>query len=30
MKRAALVVLLLVPLSLAIGLWAGPVTLSPA
>lgn len=30
MKRAALVILLLVPLSLAIGLWAGPVTLSPA
>ena len=30
MKRAALVILFLVPLSLAIGLWAGPVTLSPA
>ena len=29
MKRSGLVLVLLVPLSLAVGLWAGPVTLSP-
>ena len=29
MKHAGLAVTLLVPLSLAVGLWAGPVTLSP-
>jgi len=29
MRRAALGLLLLVPLSLVVGLWAGPVTLSP-
>lgn len=29
MRRSGLVLVLLVPLSLAVGLWAGPVTLSP-